>query len=62
MGTKYSKVVETFLTCLDRDNADFGDEKEFQDEDGVASALGTSKRWWLSWARLFYKFVTYMSI
>lgn len=36
MGTKYGKVVETCLTCLDEDNADFGDEKEFQDEDGLA--------------------------
>lgn len=36
MGIKYSKVVETCLTCLDQNNADFGDEKEFQDVDGVA--------------------------
>lgn len=36
MGNKYSKVVETCLTCLDKDNEDFGDDKEFQDEDGVA--------------------------
>ena len=36
MGTVYGKVVETCLTCLDKDNVDFGDEKEFQDEDGVA--------------------------
>ncbi|KAL7908553.1 hypothetical protein GGI35DRAFT_451473 [Trichoderma velutinum] len=36
MGTKYSKVVETCLTCLDQNNEDFGDEKEFQDVDGVA--------------------------
>jgi hypothetical protein len=36
MGTRYSKVVETCLTCLDVGNADFGDDKEFQDEDGVA--------------------------
>ncbi|KAH7113568.1 hypothetical protein EDB81DRAFT_670105 [Dactylonectria macrodidyma] len=36
MGTKYSEVVETCLTCLDEDNLDFGDEREFQDEDGVA--------------------------
>ncbi|KAH6870971.1 hypothetical protein B0T10DRAFT_553523 [Thelonectria olida] len=35
MGTKYSEVVETCLTCLDEDNLDFGDEREFQDEDGV---------------------------
>src|SRR3569833_2976499 len=36
MGTKYSRVVETCLTCLDQDNADFGDEKEFHDVDGLA--------------------------
>lgn len=35
MGTVYGKVVETCLTCLDKDNVDFGDEKEFHDEDGV---------------------------
>lgn len=35
MGDKYSKVVETYLTCLDKGNTDFGDPKEFQDEDGV---------------------------
>ncbi|KAF5004411.1 hypothetical protein FDECE_9087 [Fusarium decemcellulare] len=35
MGTKYSRVVETCLTCLDEGNVDFGDEKEFQDKDGV---------------------------
>ncbi|KAM0263415.1 hypothetical protein ACHAQJ_001271 [Trichoderma viride] len=36
IGTKYSEVVETCLTCLDKGNLDFGDEREFQDEDGVA--------------------------
>jgi hypothetical protein len=36
MGTRYSEVVTTCLTCLDDDNVDFGDEQEFQDEDGVA--------------------------
>ena len=35
MGTKYATVVETCLTCLDDDNTDFGDEREFQDTDGV---------------------------
>jgi hypothetical protein len=35
MGTKYAKVVETCLTCLDPDNTDFGDESEFQDTDGI---------------------------
>lgn len=36
MGNKYSKVVETCLTCLDKDNEDFGDDGEFKDEDGFA--------------------------
>lgn len=36
MGTYYSEVVETCLTCLDEDNVDFGDERDFQDEDGAA--------------------------
>ncbi|KAI9706289.1 MAG: hypothetical protein M1820_004864 [Bogoriella megaspora] len=35
MGRKFTKVVETCLTCLDRDNADFGNESEFLDEDGI---------------------------
>jgi hypothetical protein len=35
MGDKYSKVVETCLTCLDPDNSDFGDPEEFEDDDGV---------------------------
>lgn len=36
MGTRYSRVVETCLTCLDEENEDFGDEREFFNEDGVA--------------------------
>ncbi|KAK4234626.1 hypothetical protein C8A03DRAFT_37582 [Achaetomium macrosporum] len=36
MGTRYSRIVETCLTCLDHGSADFGDEREFQDVDGVA--------------------------
>ncbi|RYP66865.1 hypothetical protein DL771_007587 [Monosporascus sp. 5C6A] len=39
MGTKYSKVVETCLTCLDEGNEDFSDETEFQDEDGILVAI-----------------------
>ncbi|KAH7128894.1 hypothetical protein EDB81DRAFT_764047 [Dactylonectria macrodidyma] len=35
MGTRYAQVVQTCLTCLDRDNDDFGREAEFQDEDGI---------------------------
>ncbi|KAF2495492.1 hypothetical protein BU16DRAFT_561777 [Lophium mytilinum] len=39
MGSKYARVVETCLTCLDEGNEDFGDETEFQDEDGVLVAV-----------------------
>lgn len=35
MGTKYTDIVVTCLTRLDPDNGDFGDEKEFLDEDGI---------------------------
>ncbi|KAI0466141.1 hypothetical protein F4859DRAFT_333179 [Xylaria cf. heliscus] len=35
MGRRYAAVVKTCLTCLDHDNTDFGDEKEFLDSDGV---------------------------
>ena len=35
MGTKYANVVHTCLTCLDPDNNDFGDEDEFEDDDGI---------------------------
>ncbi|RMZ84445.1 hypothetical protein DV738_g640, partial [Chaetothyriales sp. CBS 135597] len=35
MGNNYAEVVETCLTCLDKDNADFGNEDEFVDQDGI---------------------------
>lgn len=35
MGTLYTDVVKTCLTCLDEDNGDFGDDSEFYDEDGI---------------------------
>ena len=35
MGTRYTQIVDTCLTCLDPGNVDFGDEKEFEDEDGI---------------------------
>jgi hypothetical protein len=38
MGTKYAKIVESCLTCLDVGNEDFGDESEVQD-DGVVVAV-----------------------
>lgn len=35
MGERYKKVVVNCLTCLDDDNADLGDQSEFEDLDGV---------------------------
>ena len=35
MGERYKEVVVNCLTCLDQDNADFGDQSEFEDLDGV---------------------------
>lgn len=35
MGKKYTQVVISCLTCLDRHNEGFGDESEFEDEDGI---------------------------
>ncbi|KAI3328099.1 hypothetical protein HD806DRAFT_519934 [Xylariaceae sp. AK1471] len=35
MGTQYSDVVETCLTCLEPGNDKFGDQREFEDEDGI---------------------------
>ena len=35
MGHKYTQVVVSCLTCLDSGNDGFGDESEFEDEDGI---------------------------
>ena len=35
MGTIYTEIVETCLTCLDDGNVGFGDEQELVDEDGI---------------------------
>ncbi|KAH8696944.1 hypothetical protein GQ44DRAFT_832374 [Phaeosphaeriaceae sp. PMI808] len=37
MGTKYARIVESCLTCLDLGNEDFGDESEFQDNDVIVA-------------------------
>ncbi|KAH0559348.1 hypothetical protein GP486_004136 [Trichoglossum hirsutum] len=39
MGSKYAEIVETCLTCLDEGNEHFGNESDFQDEDGVLVAV-----------------------
>lgn len=35
VGPKYSNVVVSGLSCLDRDNQGFGGESEFQGSDGL---------------------------
>ncbi|KAJ5899944.1 hypothetical protein N7495_004688 [Penicillium taxi] len=35
MGEKYMHVVVNCLTCLDETNQDFGDQTEFEDNDGI---------------------------
>ncbi|KAJ9491879.1 hypothetical protein VN97_g1332 [Penicillium thymicola] len=35
MGTRYSDVVVTCLTCLDAKNVDFGEKADFEDDDGL---------------------------
>ena len=35
MGSKYTEIVITCLTCLDHDSPDFGDPSDFEDEDGI---------------------------
>ncbi|KAH8896322.1 hypothetical protein GQ53DRAFT_852452, partial [Thozetella sp. PMI_491] len=35
VGSKYAEVVKTCLTCMDEGNKDFGNEREFEDEDGI---------------------------
>lgn len=35
MGERYKDIVVNCLTCLDQDNADFGDQSEFEDQDGI---------------------------
>ena len=37
MGTKYARIVESCLTCLDLGNEDFGDESEFQGDDVIVA-------------------------
>jgi hypothetical protein len=39
MGPDMPRLWRRALTCLDKDNADFGDEREFQDADGILVAV-----------------------
>lgn len=40
MGSRYVQVVVNCLTCLDKENVDIGDQKEFEDADGVVEDHG----------------------
>ena len=44
MGTRYTEVVETCLTCLDKDSNGFGVEEEFQDGDGILVGVRYSEK------------------
>lgn len=44
VGPKYSNVVVSCLTCLDRDNQGLGDESEFRDPDGVVIGVNYIER------------------
>ena len=35
MGDIYTEIVVSCLTCLDKNNTHFGDEYDFEDEDGI---------------------------
>lgn len=39
IGDKYTAVVVTCLTCLDKGNEDFGDEEDMRDDDGILIGL-----------------------
>ncbi|KAI9874610.1 MAG: hypothetical protein M1830_009567 [Pleopsidium flavum] len=36
IGKKYTEIVVSCLTCLDKENNGFGDESDFVDEDGIS--------------------------
>jgi hypothetical protein len=39
MGWKYTKIVLSCLTCLDKTDNGFGGEDQFVDEDGILVAI-----------------------
>jgi hypothetical protein len=39
MGCLYAEIVANCLTCLDKENDDFGDRSELEDEDGILIGL-----------------------
>ncbi|CAG7930375.1 unnamed protein product [Penicillium olsonii] len=48
MGDKFARVVVNCLTCMDETNCDFGDNNDFQDEDGVLIGVKYIEKGWLS--------------
>ncbi|KAJ5086397.1 hypothetical protein NUU61_007704 [Penicillium alfredii] len=58
MGEKYTQVVVNCLTCMDETNPDFGDESEFEDEDGVLIGVKyIEKVWRMETRRVGYYFL-----
>ena len=55
-GERYCQVVVNCLTCLDKDNADFGDQSEFEDEDGVLIGVRYIQKVLSRFAGFFYNF------
>ncbi|MCJ1321669.1 hypothetical protein MMC15_007014 [Xylographa vitiligo] len=47
MGQRYTHVVVSCLACLDEDNEGFGDESEFEDEDGILVGVRFIEKVWL---------------
>jgi len=48
MGPKYTNLTVLCLTCLDKNNNSFGDEKEFYDDDGILVGLRYIEKVWLA--------------
>lgn len=49
MGEKYTKVVVNCLSCLDKTNEDFGDESEFEDDDGILIGVKYIEKVWIKY-------------
>jgi len=48
MGNLYAEVVISCLTCLDKSDNSFGEEKEFLDEDGIQVGIRYIEKVWTS--------------
>lgn len=47
MGEKYTQVVVNCLSYIDTTNEDFGDESEFEDNDGILIAVKYIEKVWI---------------